>query len=232
MNYICIQFSNFEQTQSILNMVECLKNTEIVIFNDKKIRGLKHKSKIHYLPFYKFTSFQKILKKDDLLILIENNINFIFPNSISNIIKSHRKNTLSIFCHTLGNNEMYISQVMNFIPDIVTKHWRENYIDEADLNKTSLIYEMAEKVLFQKDIEDYSFLSFNKYKVFNINHNVQAICIDCNSLKRIFKKRPFSLSEIIYRCILNIKDKYIVSGSWIVEKSPILDEMYNKRYCG
>jgi len=82
MNYICIQFSNFEQTQSILNMVECLKNTEIVIFNDKKIRGLKHKSKIHYLPFYKFTSFQKILKKDDLLILIENNINFIFPNSI------------------------------------------------------------------------------------------------------------------------------------------------------
>ncbi len=232
MNYICVQFSNFEQTQSILNMVEYLKNTEIVIFNDKKIRGLKHKLKIHYLPFYNFTSFQKILKKDDLFILIENNINFIFPNSISNIIKSHRKNTLSIFCHTLGNNEMYISQVMNFIPDIVTKHWRENYIDEADLNKTSLIYEMAEKVLFQKDIEDYSFLSFNKYKVFNINHNVQAICIDCNSLKRIFKKRPFSLSEIIYRCILNIKDKYIVSGSWIVEKSPILDEMYNKRYCG
>jgi len=231
MNYICVQFSSLEQTQTILNMVEDLKNTEIVIFNESKVRGLKHKIKIHFLSFRKFSAFQKILKKDDLLVFIDNNINYIFPNSISNIIKSHNKNTLSIFCHALGNNEMYISQVMNFIPDIVTKHWREDYIDVADLNKTSLIYEMAENILYQKDIEDYSFLNFNKYKVFNINYNVQAICIDSNSVKKIFKKRPFSLSEIVYRCILTMKNKYIVSGSWIIEKSPILDEMYNKRYC-
>lgn len=232
MNYICVQFSDFEQTQTILNMVEDLKNTEIVIFNESKVRGLKHKLKIHFLSFKKFSAFQKILKNDDLLVFIDNNINYIFPKSISNIIKSHNKNTLSIFCHTLGNNEMYISQVMNFIPDIVTKNWREDYIDVADLNKTSLIYEMAENILFQKDIEDYSFLNFNKYKVFNINYNVQAICIDAISIKKIFKKRPFSLSEIVYRCILNMKHKYIVSGSWIIEKTPILDEMYNKRYCG
>ena len=232
MNYICVQFSDLEQTQTILNMVEDLKNTEIVIFNESKVRGLKHKLKIHFLSFKKFSAFQKILKNDDLLVFIDNNINYIFPKSISNIIKSHNKNTLSIFCHTLGNNEMYISQVMNFIPDIVTKNWREDYIDVADLNKTSLIYEMAENILFQKDIEDYSFLNFNKYKVFNINYNVQAICIDAISIKKIFKKRPFSLSEIVYRCILNMKHKYIVSGSWIIEKNPILDEMYNKRYCG
>ena len=232
MNYICVQFSDLEQTQTILNMVEDLKNTEIVIFNESKVRGLKHKLKIHFLSFKKFSAFQKILKNDDLLVFIDNNINYIFPKSISNIIKSHNKNTLSIFCHTLGNNEMYISQVMNFIPDIVTKNWREDYIDVADLNKTSLIYEMAENILFQKDIEDYSFLNFNKYKVFNINYNVQAICIDAISIKKIFKKRPFSLSEIVYRCILNMKHKYIVSGSWIIEKTPILDEMYNKRYCG
>ena len=232
MNYICVQFSDLKQTQTILNMVEDLKNTEIVIFNENKVRGLKHKLKIHFLSFKKFSAFQKILKNDDLLVFIDNNINYIFPKSISNIIKSHNKNTLSIFCHTLGNNEMYISQVMNFIPDIVTKHWREDYIDVADLNKTSLIYEMAENILFQKDIEDYSFLNFNKYKVFNINYNVQAICIDSISIKKIFKKRPYSLSEIVYRCILNMKHKYIVSGSWIIEKSPILNEMYNKRYCG
>ncbi len=231
MNYICVQFSNFEQTQTILNMVEDLKNTEIVIFNENKIRGLKHKLKIHFLSFRKFSAFQRILKKNDLLIFFDKNINFIFPNSISNITKSHNKNTLSIFCHTLGNNEMYISQVMNFIPDIVTKHWRDDYIDMADLNKTSLVYEMAEKILFQKDIEDYSFLNFNKYKVCNINYNVQAICIDSNSIKKIFKKRPFSLSEIVYRCILNLQNKYIVSGSWIIEKSQMLDEMYNNRYC-
>ena len=232
MNYICVQFSSFEQTKLILNMVEDLKNTEIVIFNESKIRGLKHKLKIHYLSFKKFSAFQKILKKDDLIILIDNNINYIFPKSISNIIKLHNKNTLSIFCHTLGNNEMYISQVMNFIPDIVTKNWREDYIDVADLNKTSLIYEMAENIFYQKDVEDYNFLNFNKYKVFNINYNVQAICIDTVSIKRIFAKRPYSLSEIIYRSVSNIKDKYIVSGSWIIEKSTLLNEMYNKRYCG
>lgn len=231
MNYICVQFSNFEQTQSILNMVEDLKNTEIVIFNEGKARGLKHKLKLHFLSFKKFSAFQKLLKKDDCLVFIDN-VNFIFPNSISNIIKNHKKNTLSLFCHTLGNNEMYISQVMNFLPDIVTKNWREDYIDAADLNNTSLVYEMIENILFQKETEEYNFLKFNKYKVFNVSNKVQAICLDPYILKKSFNKRPYSLSEIIYKTILKTKNKYIVSGSWVIEKSPLVDEMYNKRYCG
>ena len=231
MNYICVQFSNFEQTQSILNMVEDLKNTEIVIFNESKVRGLKHKLKLHFLSFKKFSAFQRLLKKNDCLVFIDN-VNFIFPNSISNIINKHKTNTLSLFCHTLGNNEMYLSQVMNFLPDIVTKNWREDYIDAADLNKTSLVFEMVENVLFQKDTEDYSFLNFNKYKVFYINYRVQAICIEPNIIKKSFGKRPFSLSEIIYKTIISTKDKYIISGSWVIEKSPLVDEMYNKRYCG
>jgi hypothetical protein len=231
MNYICVQFSNFEQTQSILSMVEDLKNTEIVIFNESKVRGLKHKLKLHFLSFKKFSAFQRLLKKNDCLVFIDN-IHFVFPNSISNIIKKHQKNTLSLFCHTLGNNEMYLSQVMNFLPDIVTKNWREDYIDAADLNNTSLVYEMIENVLFQKDTEKYSFLNFNKYKVFNINYRVQAICVDLSIFKKSLSKRPYSLSEIIYKVILNSKDKYIVSGSWVIEKTPLIDEMYNKRYCG
>jgi len=231
MNYICVQFSNFEKTQSMLNMVEDLKNTEIIIFNEIKIKGLKHKLKLHYLSFKKFSAFQHLLKKNDCLVFIDN-IHFVFPNSISNIIKNHKKNTLSLFCHTLGNNEMYISQAMNFLPDIVTKNWREDYIDAADLNNTSLAYEMIENILFQKDTEDYNFLNFNKYKVFNINYRVQAICIDPNIIKKTFSKRPYSLSEVIYKTILNTKDKYIVAGSWVVEKFPLIDEMYNKRYCG
>jgi hypothetical protein len=231
MNYICVQFSNFEQTQSILNMVEDLKNTEIVIFNESKVRGLKHKLKIHFLSFKKFSAFQRLIKKNDCLVFIDN-VNFIFPNSISNIIKNHKHNTLSLFCHTLGNNEMYLSQVMNFLPDIVTKNWREDYIDAADLNNTSLAYEMVENVLFQKDTENYRFLNFNKYKIFNLNYKVQAVCIDTNIIKKSFNKRPYSLSEIIYKIVLNTKDKYIVSSSWIIEKSPLIDEMYNKRHCG
>jgi hypothetical protein len=121
---------------------------------------------------------------------------------------------------------------MNFLPDIVTKNWREDYIDAADLNNTSLSFEMIENILFQKDTEDYNFLNFNKYKVFYINYRVQAICIEPNIIKKSFGKRPFSLSEIIYKTIINTKDKYIVSGSWVIEKSPLVDEMYNKRYCG
>jgi hypothetical protein len=127
---------------------------------------------------------------------------------------------------------MYISQVMNFIPDIVTKHWREDYIDVADLNKTSLSYEMIEKILFQKDIKDYNFLNFNRYKVLNINYKVQALCLDSLVIKKTLNKRPYSLSEIIYKTVLKTKDKYIVSGSWVIEKSSLIDEMYNKRYCG
>lgn len=231
MNYICVQFSDFKQTQSILNMVENLKNTEIVIFNEIKIRGLKHNLKLHFLSFKKFSAFLNLLKTNDKVIFIDN-IHYIFPNSIQNIIKKHQNNSLSLFCHTLGNNEMYISQVMNFIPDIVTKSWREDYIDVADLNKTSLVYEMFENVLFQKESEDFNFLNFNKYKVFNINYKVQAICLDPKILKRTFAKRPYSLSEIIYKSILKTKNKYIVSGSWVIEKHPQIDEMYNSRYCG
>lgn len=230
MNYICIQFSSFEETQSLLNLIEDLNNTEIVIFNDVKIRGLKHSLKFHFLSFENFSAFCKILKTKDRVIFLDK-LNFIFPNSFSNIIKKHQNNSLSLFCHTLGNNEMYISQVMNFIPDIVTKSWREDYIDAADLNKTSLVYEMIENVLFQKDSKDYNFMNFNKYKVFNINYKVQAICLSPKTLKKSFKKRPYSLSEIIYKSILHTKDKYIISGSWVIEKHPNIDEMYNNRYC-
>lgn len=230
MNYICVQFSDFEQTQSILNMVEDLKNTEIVIFNENKVRGLKHNLKLHFLSFKNFSAFVNILKTNDRVIFLDS-IHYIFPDSIQNIIKKHRNNSLSLFCHTLGNNEMYLSQVMNFLPDIVTKSWREDYIDMADLNKTSLVYEMIENVLFQKDCKEYNFLNFNKYKVFNINYKVQAICLDAIILKKTFAKRPYSLSEIIYKTILKTKNKYIVSGSWVIEKHPQIDEMYNSRYC-
>ncbi len=230
MNYICVQFSDFEQTQSILNMVEDLKNTEIVIFNENKVRGLKHNLKLHFLSFKNFSAFVNLLKTNDRVIFLDS-IHYIFPDSIQNIIKKHQNNSLSLFCHTLGNNEMYLSQVMNFIPDIVTKSWREDYIDVADLNKTSLVYEMIENVLFQKDCKEYNFLNFNKYKVFNINYKVQAICLDPIVLKKTFAKRPYSLSEIIYKTILKTKNKYIVSGSWVIEKHPQIDEMYNSRYC-
>lgn len=230
MNYICVQFSDFEQTQSILNMVEDLKNTEIVIFNENKVRGLKHNLKLHFLSFKNFSAFVNLLKTNDRVVFLDS-IHYIFPESIKNIIKKHRNNSLSLFCHTLGNNEMYLSQVMNFIPDIVTKSWREDYIDVADLNKTSLVYEMIENVLFQKDSEDYIFLNFNKYRVFNINYKVQAICLDPIILKKTFSKRPYSLSEIIYKTILKTKNKYLVSESWVIEKHPQIDEMYNSRYC-
>ena len=126
---------------------------------------------------------------------------------------------------------MYISQVMNFIPDIVTKNWIEDYIDVADLNKTSLCNEMIENIFFQKDCKEYEFLNFNKYRVFNINYKVQAICVNCSTLKNIFNKRPYSLSEIIYKSIQRVKIKYIVEKSWIIEKNPLIDEMYKLRYC-
>ena len=231
MNYICVQFSNFEDTQSLINKIEVLKNTEIIIFNDSKIRGLAHKLKIHFLSFKKFNAFIKYIKDDDKLIFLDQNINYIFPNSIKNTINKHSKNSLSIFCHTLGNNEMYISQVMNFIPDIVTKNWIEDYIDVADLNKTSLCNEMIENIFFQKDCKEYEFLNFNKYRVFNINYKVQAICVNCSTLKNIFNKRPYSLSEIIFKSIQRVKIKYIVEKSWIIEKNPLIDEMYKLRYC-
>ena len=97
MNYLCIQFSNFRETQSLLDMIDIFKNTEIVIFNQQKIRGLKHKAKIHFLSFEKFKDFLKITKKQDKIFFIDNKINYIFPKSFTNTIKNHKYNSISIF---------------------------------------------------------------------------------------------------------------------------------------
>ena len=78
MNYICVQFSDFEQTQSILNMVEDLKNTEIVIFNENKVRGLKHNLKLHFLSFKNFSAFVNLLKTNDRVVFLDS-IHYIFP---------------------------------------------------------------------------------------------------------------------------------------------------------
>ncbi len=58
MNYICIQFSNFEETQSLLNIIE-YGQYEIIILNKNKVRELKHKCKIHFLDLIKLKKFVK-----------------------------------------------------------------------------------------------------------------------------------------------------------------------------
>jgi hypothetical protein len=149
--------------------------------------------------------FKKSESFDDLKTCKLMLLNLDILNSILNIIKNHKRNTLSLFCHTLGNNEMYLSQVMNFIPDIVTKHWREDYIDVADLNKTSLSYEMIENILFKKDIEDYNFLPFNKYKVLNINYKVQALCLDSLVIKKTLNKIPHKMEAAVFLKIMMVE---------------------------
>ena len=126
---------------------------------------------------------------------------------------------------------MYLAQVMGFIPDIVTKRWRDDYIDCAELNQTSLVYEMIENIFFQKENNKTDFLRFNKYKIHSINYLVRTICVNPITLKKTFLKRPRSLSEIVYESIKNTKNKYLISGSWIIEKNQVLNEMYKHRYC-
>ena len=62
--------------------------------------------------------------------------------------------------------------------------------------------------------------------------NVEEITKKCEAIILCASYNFFDAPILDRKLLLGMKDKYIVSGSWIIEKTPILDEMYNKRYCG
>jgi hypothetical protein len=217
MNYIFIEHESIESTNKIISFVDYQK-CEIIIFNENKVKGIRSNNKIHFLSFKKFKSFLNQIKPTDKLLFIDNAVGFIMNGSISNIFSKHRLSQISIGCHTNGNNELYVSQVMGFIPDIVTKNWSDNYIDEADLNQTELEEELIYNLQFQLEQENYNFLDFNMYQVFKINYKVRFLCISPKDLIFIFdKKRPYSLPEIIFKSIQHKKKKFLISGAWISE---------------
>jgi hypothetical protein len=222
MNYIVIEHKSVEITQNILDFIDFDKS-EIILLNDNKVRGIKTKLKSHTLNIEKLCSFIKLLKPTDKILFIDVAVGFILPNSIDNIFSKHISNQISLACQTNGNNELYIAQVMGFIPDIVTKNWSDNYIEEADLNQTELEDELITNINFLYDSNIFHFLHFNKYRVYNINYKVRAICISPKLLLYTFKdKRPYSLPEVIYKTLLQKFKKYLISGCWVSENP----EMY------
>jgi len=228
MNYIVIEHKSVENTQNILDLIDC-KKAEIILLNDNKVRGIKTKLKSHTLNIEKLCSFIKLLKPTDKILFIDVAVGFILPNSIDNIFSKHSSNQISLACQTNGNNELYIAQVMGFIPDIVTKNWSDNYIDEADLNQTELEDELITNINFLYDSNIFHFLNFNKYRVYNINYKVRAICISPKLLLYTFKdKRPYSLPEVIYKTLLQNFKKYLISGCWLSE-NPEMYKSTNER---
>ena len=228
MNYIVIEHKSVENTQNILDLIDC-KKSEIILLNDKKVRGIKTKLKSHTLNIGKLCSFLKLIKPTEKILFIDNTVSFILPNSIKNIFSKHVSNQISLACQTNGNNELYIAQVMGFIPDIVTKNWSDNYINEADLNHTELEDEIITNINFLYDSNVFQFLNFNKYRVYNINYKVRAICISPKLLLYTFKdKRPYSLPEVIYKPLLQNFKKYLISGCWVSE-NPEMYKSTNER---
>ena len=228
MNYIVIEHKSVENTQNILDLVDYEK-TEIIFLNDKKVRGIKTKLKSHTLNIEKICSFVKLLKPTDKILFIDSTVGFILPKSINSIFLKHRKNQISIACQSNGNNELYIAQVMGFIPDIVTKNWSDNYIDEADLNHTELEEELITNINFLLESNIFEFLNFNQYRVYKINYKVRSICISPNLFLYTFKdKRPYSLPEVIYKTLLQDFKKYLISGCWISD-NPEMYKSTNER---
>jgi len=228
MNYIVIEHKSVENTQNILDLVDYEK-TEIILLNDKKVRGIKTKLKSHTLNIENLCSFVKLLKPTDKILFIDNNVGFILPKSINGIFLKHRKNQISIACQSNGNNELYIAQVMGFIPDIVTKNWSDDYIDIADLNHTELEEELITNINFLLESNILEFLNFNQYKVYNINYKVRSICISPKLFLYTFKnKRPYSLPDVIYNTLLQDFTKYLISGCWVSD-NPQMYKFINER---
>ena len=103
--------------------------------------------------------------------------------------------------HLSGSDELYMMQVMGFVPEILNGKWHDNYIDKSNLENTDLKEDFIEKYIFEKNK---SIFDFNKYIVKNerdvlITTSKNKFCKELKSKKNISDLiKGFSSKENIF----------------------------------
>lgn len=100
-----------------------------------------------------------------------------------------------------GDDELYMMQVMGHLPEILTGHWHNEYINRSNLSKTDLKYDFLEKYLFTKNK---NIFYFNKYKSLSTRNilitdkinKIKKCILGTKTINEFVKK--FSKKENIY----------------------------------
>jgi hypothetical protein len=163
---------------------------------------LKLKSKYH-----KYIFIDKIQYLDPEFI---NKIKYLSPGSF-------------YASNFFGDDELYIMQVMGFLPDILTGNWHNEYINRCNLSKTDLKFDFLEKYIFTKNKEIFN---FNKYHTLNprnilITNKINKVKNCINGTKNIsdFIDKYHSEEKI-----------YLLGNIWSLNDNEDQEEYVNRLY--
>lgn len=165
----------------------------------------------HFLRVYR----KKYVKS----ILILDKITYLHPDSL-NIFKK-LKSGFFTGADIRGDDELYISQVMGLIPDVLFFEWHDNYIDKNNLSLSDLPEDLLEVYISRYQQHNHQF-NFNKYRTFKFK---SVIYTKENLFKYIKTNKFFTIKELISH--INVS-KYIKSGCWYTndENKNIIQRLY------
>lgn len=150
-------------------------------------------------------------------ILILDDIDYLNEDSIDIFMKSNLKSLSG--CNFYGNEEIYLSQVMGLLPDILFEDWHDNYIDKNHLGSSDLPEDLIENFIYSRKI------NFNKYR----SSTFKSVCFTKNN---IFSKTKNFKIKTIKDLISTLIDKntYIKSGCWYIEKDKTSERIISRLY--
>jgi hypothetical protein len=165
----------------------------------------------HFLRVYR----KKIIKS----ILILDHISYLHPDSF-NIFKKLKPNIYT-GADIKGDDELYISQVMGLIPDILFSEWHDNYIDKNNLSFSDLPDDLLEVYISRYKKHNHEF-NFNQYRTLKYK---SVVYTKNDIFKYIKTNKIYTVKDLLIN--LNVK-KYIKSGCWYTndENKNIIERLY------
>lgn len=122
-----------------------------------------------------------------------------------------------------GDDELYVMQVMGYLPDILTGHWHNEYINKSNLSKTDLKYDFLEKYIFTKNK---SIFNFNKYHT--LYPRDILVTSKINKVKKCISGTK-NISDFIKK--YNSEEKvYLLGNTWFLNDKENQEEYVNRLY--
>lgn len=152
-------------------------------------------------------------------ILILDNITYLHPDSF-NIFKKQKSGVFT-GADIKGDDELYISQVMGLIPDVLFFDWHDNYIDKNNLSLSDLPEDLLEVYISRYKNHNDEF-NFNQYRTLKYK---SVVYTKENIFKYIKTNKLSTVKELINSINVN---KYIKSGCWYTndENENIIRRLY------
>jgi hypothetical protein len=154
MNLFIVHHENTHLCENV--QLDCSKN-KLVVIGERNLNFFKVCKNVSFVNHIsKSIRYIGLAKR----IALIDKTDFIDPIGISNINYMPKG---SFFASNLsGPEELYMMQVMGFLPEILNGKWHDNYIDNSNLDQTDLKEDFIEKYIFEKDK---SIFDFNKFKI-------------------------------------------------------------------